>query len=115
MTRFTTFAGITLLALLSLAVFVYGDGRMTAPTVSAAGHGDDEMTRAYVDSAIEYYADRGLGKTVERYGNPLSWEGGRYLIVADAHTHVLVSSPLLYLNGRGVDAAGPRAGDWVMR
>ena len=110
MTRFTAFAGIALLALLSVALFVYGDGRMAAPTVSAAGHGDDEMTRAYVNDAIEYYADRGLGKTVERYGNPLSWEGGRYLIVADAHTHVLVSSPLLYLNGKGVDALVPGGG-----
>ena len=105
MIRFTTVAGIALLALLSLAVFVYSDGRMAAPTVSAAGH--DAQTRAYVDSAIEYYMDRGLGKTVERYGNPLSWEGGRYLIVADTHTHVLVSSPLLYLNGKGVDSLVP--------
>ena len=60
-----------------------------------------------MDGAIEYYADRGLGKTIERYGNPLSWDGERYLIVADAGTHVLVSSPLLYLNARGVDALVP--------
>ena len=60
-----------------------------------------------MDRAIEYYMDRGLGKTVERYGNPLSWENWSYLIVADAGTHVLVSSPLIYLNGKGVDALVP--------
>ena len=103
--RYAGLAGITLLALLSLAVFVYGDGWMNVPTASAEGH--DAHTKAYVDSAIEYYDDRGLGKTVERYGNPLSWDGERYLIVADAQTHVLVSSPLLYLNGRGADALVP--------
>ena len=97
--------GIILLAMVGLAMLVYGDGRMVASTVSAEGH--DTLTKAYVDSAIEYYADRGLGKTVERYGNPLSWDGERYLIVADAETHVLVSSPLLYLNGRGADALVP--------
>ena len=108
MSKFAGAAGIALVALLSIAAFVYGGVRMAVSTASADGH--DEMTRAYVDSAIEYYADRGLGKTIERYGNPLSWEGGRYLIVADAHTHVLVSSPLLYLNGRGVDALVPGGG-----
>ena len=105
MTKFAIIMGIALVALLSVAAFVYGGGWMAVSTASADGH--DEMTRAYVDSAIEYYADRGLGKTIERYGNPLSWEGGRYLIVADAKTHVLVSSPLLYLNGKGVDALVP--------
>ncbi len=110
MIRFASVAGIALIALLSIAALVYGGGRMNVSSVSAAGHGDDEMTRAYVESAIGYYADKGLGKTVRHYGNPLSWEGGRYLIVADAHTHVLVSSPLLYLNGRGVDSLVPGAG-----
>ncbi len=110
MTRFTAMGGIALLALLSVAVFVFGDGRAAVSTVSAAGHGDDEMTRAYVNEAIEYYADKGLSKTVRRYGNPLSWEGGRYLVVADARTHVLVSSPLLYLNGKGVDSLVPGGG-----
>ena len=108
MTKFAIIMGIALVALLSIAALVFGGGRMAVSTASADGH--DEMTRAYVDSAIEYYADRGLGKTIERYGNPLSWEGGRYLIVADAQTHVLVSSPLLYLNGRGVDALVPGGG-----
>ena len=28
-------------------------------------------------------------------------------MIADSHTHVLVSSPLLYLNGKGVDALVP--------
>ena len=97
--------GIVFLAALGLAMLVYGDGRMVVSTASAEGH--DAMTKAYVDSAMDYYADRGLGKTVERYGNPLSWDGERYLIVADAETHVLVSSPLLYLNGRGADALVP--------
>ena len=110
MARFTAVVGIALLALLSLAVFVSGGGRMAAPTVSAAGHGDDDVTRAYVNEAIGHYTDRGLGKTIRHYGNPLSWEGGRYLIVADARTHVLVSSPLLYLNGKGVDALVPGEG-----
>lgn len=99
--------GVVLLAMLSLAIFVYGDGGMALATVSAQDVDEEAMTKAYVDGAIEYYSDRGLGKTVERYGNPLSWDGERYLIVADAETHVLVSSPLLYLNGRGVDALVP--------
>ena len=103
--RYAGLAGITLLALLSLAVFVYGDGWMNVSTASAEGH--DAMTKVYVDSAMKYYDDRGLGKTVERYGNPLSWDGERYLIVADAETHVLVSSPLLYLNGGSVDDLVP--------
>ena len=97
--------GIGLLALFSVVFFVYGDGRMVVSTASAEGH--DAMTKAYVDSAMKYYDDRGLGKTVERYGNPLSWDGERYLIVADAETHVLVSSPLLYLNGGSVDDLVP--------
>ena len=71
--RYAGLAGITLLALLSVAVFVYGEGWMNVSTASAEGH--DAQTKAYVDSAMEYYADRGLGKTVERYGNPLSWDG----------------------------------------
>ena len=71
---------------------------------------EDRLTRAYVEGAWEYYVDRGLGRTVERYGNPLSWDGERYLLVADARTRVLVSSPLLYLNGRGrIDEFGPGA------
>ena len=41
---------------------------MAVSTVSAEGH--DAQTRAYVDGAIEYYADRGLGKTVERLRQP---------------------------------------------
>ena len=110
MTRFTAMGGIALLALLSVAVFVFGDGRAAVSTVSAAGHGDDDVTRAYVNEAIEYYADKGLSKTVSHYGNPLSWEDGRYLVVADAQTQVLVSSPLLYLNGKGVDALVPGGG-----
>ena len=111
--RCTLTGGIGLLALFSVVFFVLGDGRMAVSTASAEGH--DAMSKAYVDSAIEYYADRGLGKTVERYGNPLSWDGERYLIVADAETHVLVSSPLLYLNGRGIDAlvSGGQLGDEI--
>ena len=103
--RCTLTGGIGLLALFSVVFFVLGDGRMAVSTASAEGH--DAMSKAYVDSAIEYYADRGLGRTVERYGNPLSWENWSYLIVADAETHVLVSSPLIYLNGSGVDALVP--------
>ena len=99
--------GIALLALLSLAILAHGDGRMALSNVSAQDVDTDAMTKAYVDSAIEYYANRGLGKAVKRYGNPLSWDGERYLIVADAGTHTLVSSPLLYLNGRGADALVP--------
>ena len=76
-----------------------------SPTASAED--DDALTKAYVDSAIEYYVDRGLSKTVERYGNPLSWGNWSYLIVADAGTHVLVSSPLIYLNGGGIEALAP--------
>ena len=117
MTRFASVAGVALIALLGVALFIYGEGRTAAPTVSAAGHGDDEMTRAYVNEAIGYYADKGLGKTVRHYGNPLSWEGGRYIVIADAQTHVLVSSPLLYLNGKGVDALAPggELGDEIER
>ncbi len=93
-------------ALVGLAAVAYGV-RMGTPTVMAQDMDDDALTKAYVDRAIEYYMDRGLGKTVERYGNPLSWENWSYLIVADAGTHVLVSSPLIYLNGKGVDALVP--------
>ena len=103
--RWILIGGIGLLALFSVVLFVYGDGRMIVSTASAEGH--DALTKAYVDSAIEYYYDRGLGKTIERYGNPLSWDGERYLIVTDAGTHVLVSSPLLYLNGRMVEELVP--------
>ena len=99
--------GIVFLAVLSLGMFLYGDSRTALSTVSAQDVDDDALTKAYVDSAMEYFYDRGLGKTVERYGNPLSWDGERYLIVADAETHVLVSSPLLYLNGGRVDALVP--------
>ena len=67
----------------------------------------DALTQAYVNSAIEYYMDRGLSKTSERYGNPLSWENWSYLIVADAETNVLVSSPLIYLNGSEIEALAP--------
>ena len=105
-------AGIALAILLSLAVFVYSDGRVSPPIASAHDThdmDDDSLTKAYVDSAVEYYSGKGLGKTVKRYGNPLSWEGERYLIVADAHTHILVSSPLLYLNGRGIESLVPGA------
>ena len=77
--------GIVFLAALGLAMLVYGDGRMVVSTVPRRRTwAHDAMTKAYVDSAMDYYADRGLGKTVERYGNPLSWDGERYLIVADA-------------------------------
>ena len=99
--------GIVFLAVLSLGMFLYGDSRTALSTVSAQDVDEDALTKAYVDSAMEYFYDRGLGKTVERYGNPLSWDGERYLIVADAETHVLVSSPLLYLNGGRVDALVP--------
>ena len=99
--------GIVLLAALSLAVLAYVDGRMGPSTASAQEMDDDALTRAYVDRAIEYYMDRGLSKTVERYGNPLSWDNWSYLIVADAGTHVLVSSPLIYLNGKGIEALAP--------
>ena len=93
-------------ALVGLAAIAYGV-RTGATTVMAQDMDDDALTRAYVDRAIEYYMDRGLSKTVERYGNPLSWENWSYLIVADAGTHVLVSSPLIYLNGKGVEALVP--------
>ena len=41
--------GIVLLAVLSLAMFTYGDGRMALSTVFAQDMDDDAMTRAYVD------------------------------------------------------------------
>ncbi len=107
MIKFHKSVAITLAILLSLAVFAYGDSLASSSMASAQDIGDDSLTKAYVDSAIEYYADKGLGKTVTRYGNPLSWEGERYLIIADAHTHVLVSSPLLYLNGRDIESLVP--------
>ena len=111
MTKYASVARIVLIVFLGIAMFLYGDSRIAL----AQDMDDDAMSKAYVDSAIEYYADRGLGKTVERYGNPLSWDGERYLIAADAETHVLVSSPLLYLNGRGVDAlvSGGQLGDEI--
>ena len=93
-------------ALVGLAAVGYGV-RTGVTTVIAQDVDDDALTKAYVDSAIEYYADRGLSKTAERYGNPLSWENWSYLIVADAGTHVLVSSPLIYLNGGGIEALTP--------
>lgn len=54
-------------ALVGLAAVAYGV-RTGATTVMAQDVDDDALTRAYVDRAIEYYMDRGLSKTVERYG-----------------------------------------------
>ncbi|MXX52953.1 MAG: hypothetical protein F4Z35_03120, partial [Dehalococcoidia bacterium] len=105
MNRYIGMLGIA--AILCLALVAYGDSRIPVSTTSAQDMDADALTKAYVDGAMEYYADRGLGKTVEFYGNPLSWHGERYLIVADAGTHVLVSSPLIYLNGGGIDALVP--------
>ena len=102
---------VALVALWGVAPGVYGHDEHDATA------DEDALTREYVEGAWEYYVDRGLSKMVERYGNPASWEGERYLVVADADTRVLVSSPLLYLNGRGIEAlvAGGESGDEMGR
>ncbi|MYI68216.1 MAG: hypothetical protein F4103_05515, partial [Boseongicola sp. SB0673_bin_14] len=60
------------------------------PTPEPASLSDDDLTRAFVTSAIEYYDEHGLDATVEFYKSEAGIESGRTLILVDATEYVLL-------------------------
>ena len=53
------------------------------PTPEPAPLNDEDLTRAFVTSAIEYYEENGLDATVEFYRSEAGTENGRTLILLD--------------------------------
>jgi hypothetical protein len=64
---------------------------------------DDDVTRAYVTKAIDYYGQNGLDATVEFYRSQASVENGRTLILLDqAEGELLVYRNIPALEGQNV-------------
>ena len=57
-----------------------------------AALGDDELTRAYVQKAIDYYEANGLDATVARYNDIASVEGERSMMVLRGDDHTVLAS-----------------------
>ena len=53
---------------------------------------DDELTRAYVQKAIDYYEANGLDATVARYNDIASVEGERSMMVLRGDDHTVLAS-----------------------
>lgn len=54
---------------------------------------DEEITRAYVEAAIQRYEDEGLDATVRYYSNPASIEGERTMMILREGDQVILATP----------------------
>ena len=81
-----------------------------APTATPMpiANSDDALTRAYVEKAIEFYAENGLEETVAYYRTLASSENGRSLILVDkAESTLLVYPNVPPLQGQYVGPGSP--------
>lgn len=60
------------------------------PTPEPAPLNDEDLTRAFVTGAIEYYRANGLDATVEFYSSEAGTESGRALILVDTAEYILL-------------------------
>ena len=73
------------------------------PTPAPAALDDDDVTRAYVTKAIDYYGENGLDATVEHYRSQAAVEDGRTLILVDQdESELLVYRNIPALEGQNV-------------
>ena len=80
----------------------YYDDQPELTLVSAAPN-DDDLSRAFVTSAIEYYGKNGLDATVEFYKSAASIKNDRTLILIDKAASVLLAyQPVPALSGQYV-------------
>ena len=78
------------------------------PTPEPAALDDDALTRAFVETAIEYYGENGLDATVEFYRSESGTEDGRTLILLDqGESTVLVYRNIPTLEGQYVGTGSP--------
>ena len=68
---------------------------------------DDDLTQAYVETAIAYYDANGLDATIAHYNAPGSIEGERALYLIDAETTVFLASPIPAIRGLALTDIGP--------
>ena len=81
------------------------------PTPGPAAMDEDDVTRAYVTKAIDYYGTNGLDATVEFYRSQAGTENGRTLILLDkAKGEVLVYRNIPALEGQYVGPGSTFAG-----
>ena len=86
--RRALFALLIVAAVAALAV-ACGRGD-PAPTPEPASLSNDDVTRAFVSGAIEYYEEHGRDATVEFYRSEAGVESGRTLILVDTTEHILL-------------------------
>ena len=80
------------------------------PDVPATAMTDDQLTRAYVQKAIDYYDANGRVATVAHYRSDASVEDGRFLTLLDAEKSVvLVYRTVPTLEGQYVGPGSPFA------
>ena len=82
------FAVLIVAAVAALAV-ACGRGD-PAPTPEPASLSNDDLTRAFVTGAIDYYEEHGRDATVEFYRSEAGIESGRTLILVDTTEHILL-------------------------
>ncbi len=77
---------------------------------------DDELTRAYLTSAIEYYEENGLDATLELYRSEAGMDRGRTLVLIDnAESTLLIFRTIPALEGQYIGPGSPLSdlGAWV--
>ena len=73
------------------------------PTPEPTALSDEDVTRAYVTSAIDYYVDNGLDATVEYYKSEAGVQDGRTLVLLDeAESTLLIYRSVPTLQGQYV-------------
>ena len=76
-----------------------------------AAPSDDDLTKAFVSSAIDYYEDNGLDATLEFYRSPAGAQDGRTLVLVDkAESKLLVYRNIPALEGQYVGPGSPYSG-----
>ena len=88
----------------------YYDDNPDVPEEPAA-LSDDDLTKAFVSSAIDYYGDNGLDATLEYYRSPAGAQDGRTLVLVDkAESKLLVFRNIPALEGQYVGPGSPYSG-----
>ena len=67
------------------------------PEIDTSGLTDDEITRAYVDAAIDLYEREGREAVLEYYSDEASLDGDRYMVILSEGDQTLLAAALGWL------------------